>query len=57
MLSDPICCAPRVDRFLAVTEIRPLEPEAPELTDEELQELEEHLLAGLYDYEKIKFDI
>lgn len=25
MMDNPICCAPRVDRFLAVTKTKPLE--------------------------------
>lgn len=26
-MKDPICCPPRVDTFLAVTKVKPVEPE------------------------------
>ena len=57
MLEDPICCAPRVDTFLAVTKIKPLEPEKSEKTEEEKQEIERRLIECLDNFEKIDLDL
>lgn len=57
MIKDAICCNPRKDTFLAVTEIRPLEPEVPKRTSEEEQKIEENLIEALYDYKHIVFDL
>lgn len=37
-MEDPICCNPKVDTFLAVTPVRPYEPERPRKTKKELEE-------------------
>ena len=33
-MKDPICCPPRVDTFLAVTSVKPVEPEKARKTVE-----------------------
>lgn len=46
-MKAPIYCPPRVDTFLAVAEIKPIEPVEPRKTAEEMREIEEELLACL----------
>ena len=37
MMKDMVCCPPRVDTFLAVTDIEPSEPEKPRKTVKEIE--------------------
>lgn len=56
-MEDPICCEPRRDVFLAVTEIMPFEPEIHRISSEELKQYRERLIGALYKHEYIKFDL
>ncbi len=47
MIDEPTCCPPRVDTFLAVTKVKPLEPERPEKTELEKMEIERDLVECL----------
>ncbi len=47
MIDEPTCCPPRVDTFLAVTKVKPLEPERPEKTELEKMEIERELVECL----------
>lgn len=48
-MNDPICCELRVDTFLAVTEVKPIEPKKPRITIEREQEIAEELMECLKD--------
>lgn len=46
-MKDPICCPPRVDTFLAITEEKPIEPEKPWKTEKEKRRIAQELEACL----------
>lgn len=53
MMNDPICCELRVDTFLAVTEVKPIEPRKPRITVEKERQIEKGLEECLKDKEAI----
>ncbi len=57
MLEDPICCAPRVDTFLAVTKIKPAAARRPERTEAERREIRKQLIDCLDSLEEIELDL
>lgn len=57
MIEDPICCAPRVDTFLAVTKIKPIGPERPEKTEVEKREIERRLVECLRNPKELELEL
>lgn len=53
IMDAPICCPPRVDRFLAISKVKPMGPEEPRITVEELRRMESELAERLYSDEKM----
>ena len=48
-MDDPICCPSRVDTFLTVTKVKPIEPEEPRITVKEKLKIGVELEACLDD--------
>lgn len=45
---DVTCCTPKIDTFLAVTEVKPGEPERPQKTRKKIEEIEQSLVECLH---------
>lgn len=57
MIDELTCCPPRVDTFLAVTRVKPLEPERPEKTELEKLEIERELVECLKYPKQIELEL
>ena len=57
MIDEPTCCAPRVDTFLAVTKVKPGEPERPQKTQIKKWEIERKLVSCLQRAEEIELEL